>query len=222
MKQSFILIAIIFSLQIIHINFLTYDVSKLKISKTTDQIMLVIPSNPRTSIAKFLYYVKVGNVWKEYLTSEAHIGKNGLGKKVAGDKKTPVGVFKFTKYFGVADNPGTKLPYVKLNEYHYWNGDSSSKKYNQFVDSREYSAFNKKSSEHLVEYKTAYKYAMNISYNEKGVPNKGSAIFLHCYTSNPFTAGCVALPEKNMLKVMRKVNKNCKIVIDLVQNIHKY
>ena len=54
-----------------------------------------------------------------------------------GDKKTPIGVFKFTKYFGVADNPGTKLPYVKLNEYNYWNGDSSSKKYNQFVDSRE-------------------------------------------------------------------------------------
>ena len=222
MKQSFILMAIIFSLQFIYINSLTYDVSKLKLAKTTDQIMLVIPANPRTSMAKFLYYVKDGNVWKEYLKSEAHIGRNGLGKQVAGDKKTPVGAFKFTKYFGVADNPGTKLPYVKLNQYHYWNGDSNSKKYNQFVDSREYSAFNKKASEHLVDYKIAYKYAMNISYNEKGVPNKGSAIFLHCYTSNPFTAGCVALPEKNMLKVMKKVNKNCRIVIDLVQNIHKY
>ena len=63
---------------------------------------------------------------------------------------------------------------------------------------------------------------MNISYNEKGVPHKGSAIFLHCYTNNPYTGGCVALPEKNMLKVIKKVNKNCRIIIDLVQNIHKY
>lgn len=222
MKQSFFLISLTFSLKFIFMNSLTYDISKLKLSKTTDQIMLVIPSNPRSSSAKFLFYVKKGNEWNEYINSEAHIGKNGLGKQKEGDLKTPIGSFKFTKYFGVADNPGTKLPYVKLNEYHYWDGDSNSKKYNQFVDSREYNDFDKKASEHLISYKTAYKYAMNLNYNEKGEPHKGSAIFLHCYTNNPFTGGCIALPEKNMLKVMKKVNKNCRIVIDLVQNLHKY
>ena len=222
MKQSFFLIVLIFSLKLFIVNSLTYDVSKLKLSKTTDQIILVIPKNPRSSSAKFLFYEKNGNSWKEYIKSDAHIGKNGLGKQKEGDMKTPAGSFKFTKYFGVADNPGTKLPYVKLNEYHYWNGDSNSNKYNQFIDTREYNSFNKKDSEHLIIYKKAYKYAMNINYNEKGVPKKGSAIFLHCYSNNPYTGGCVAIPESNMLKVMKKVNKNCRIVIDLVQNLHKY
>jgi L,D-peptidoglycan transpeptidase YkuD (ErfK/YbiS/YcfS/YnhG family) len=222
MKQSLFLLSLIFSLKLDFINSLTYDVSKLRLSKTTDQIMLVIPPNPRSYSAKFLFYVKNGNTWNEYIKSEAHIGKNGLGKQKEGDNKTPIGAFRFTKYFGVADNPGTKLPYVKLNEYHYWDGDSNSKKYNQFVDTREYNEFDKNASEHLFVYKTAYKYAMNINYNEKGEPHKGSAIFLHCYTNNPYTAGCVALPENNMVKVMKKVNKNCRIVIDLVQNIHKY
>ena len=63
---------------------------------------------------------------------------------------------------------------------------------------------------------------MNINYNEKGVAKKGSAIFLHCYTKSPYTAGCVALPESNMLKAIRKVNKNCVIIIDLIQNIKNY
>ena len=63
---------------------------------------------------------------------------------------------------------------------------------------------------------------MNINYNEKGEPNKGSTIFLHYYTNNPYTAECIDLPEEIMLKVMKKVNQNCRIVIDLVQNIHKY
>ena len=211
MKQSLFLLSLILSLKLDFINSLTYDVSKLRLSKTTDQIMLVIPPNPRSYSAKFLFYVKNGNTWNEYIKSEAHIGKNGLGKQKEGDNKTPIGAFRFTKYFGVADNPGTKLPYVKLNEYHYWDGDSNSKKYNQFVDTREYNEFNKQASEHLYTYKKAYKYAMNISYNEKGVPNKGSAIFLHCYTNNPYTAGCVALPEEIMLKVMKKVIMKMKI-----------
>ena len=52
-----------------------YDVSKLKISKTTDQIMLVIPPSLQTSLAKFYFYIKIGNKWKEYIKSEAHIEK---------------------------------------------------------------------------------------------------------------------------------------------------
>ena len=222
MKQIFFLISLIFSLKLIFINSLTYDVSKLKLSKITDQIMLVIPTTPRSTSAKFLFYIKKGNAWIEYIKCEAHIGRDGLGLEREDQMKTPIGAFKFTKYFGIADNPGTKLPYIKLNEYHYWISDSKSKKYNQLVDIRKYKEFDKKAGEHLINYKKAYKYAMNINYNEKGVPNKGSAIFLHCYTENPYTGGCVAIPEEKMKKVMQKVNKNCRIVIDLPINIRKY
>ena len=59
MRQSLFLLSVIFSLKLIFINSLTYDVSTLKLAKTTDQIMLVIPPNPRTSSATFLFYVKM-------------------------------------------------------------------------------------------------------------------------------------------------------------------
>ena len=69
---------------------------------------------------------------------------------------------------------------------------------------------------------TAYQYAMNINYNEEGIPYKGSAIFLHCYTKNPYTAGCVALPYSYMETVLKNVSKNARIIIDLKENIYNY
>ena len=201
---------------------LTYDVSKLKISLKTDQIMLVIPKSYKSYQATFYYYIKKDNIWTEFLVSDAAIGRDGLGLQSEYDVKSPVGAFKFNKYFGINDNPGTKMPYIKLNSSLYWDGDSNSKRYNQMVNIETYKDFDKSKSEHLIEQTLAYKYAMNINYNEKGIPNKGSAIFLHCYTKNQYTAGCVAIPEDYIAKVLKKVNKGTTIIIDVAENIIKY
>ena len=109
---------------------------------------------------------------------ESHIGKDGLGLESEEDSKSPIGAFTFNKYFGIADNPGTKLPYIKVNESFYWNSDSESDRYNLLVNIETYKAFNPNISEHLIEYDLAYKYAMNLNYNEKREPYKGSAYFL--------------------------------------------
>ena len=91
----------------------TFEVSKLKVSSETDQIMIVVPESYTSYSAKFYYYIKnKDEKWDEMINSEAHIGKNGLGKEKEGDVKTPVGKYKFNYYFGIADNPGTKMPYV--------------------------------------------------------------------------------------------------------------
>ena len=82
--------------------------------------MLVIPTEYTSSIAKFYYYIKEGEEWKEFLISDAYIGRDGLGLQSESDVKSPIGLFKFTKFFGIADNPGTKMPYIKLNESLYW------------------------------------------------------------------------------------------------------
>ena len=198
-----------------------FDVSKLKLSKDIDQIMIVVPESSKSFSAKFYFYVKNEETWEEYIKVDAHIGKNGLGKRIEGDAKTPVGAYIFNKYFGVAENPGIKLPYIQLNEYYYWDCDSDSDMYNQFVDIRNYTDFDKSLSEHLIDEQLAYKYAMNMNYNEEGIPHKGCAIFLHCYTERPYTAGCVAIPEADMLKVIKKVNQKCVIIIDLAENIYK-
>ena len=40
-----------------------------------------------------------------------------------------------------------------------------------------------------------------------------SAIFLHCTGSNPYTAGCIAVSQKNMLKIIRAAQPGAKICI---------
>ena len=200
-----------------------YDVSKLKIASKTDQIMLVIPNSYKSCNAYFYYYVKSGNTWKEFIYTKANIGKNGVtSSKVEGDMKSPIGCFKFNKYFGIANNPGTKMPYIKLNNSLYWVSDPNSSRYDQMVNIETYTAFNKSISEHLIDETLAYKYAMNINYNQNNIPNMGSAIFLHCFKKVAYTSGCVAISESNMVKVLKKVNKNAMIVIDIKENIYKY
>ena len=202
-----------------------FDVSKLKVSSETDQIMLVIPESYSSYSAKFYYYIKgPDDKWKEIINCDAHIGKDGLGKvKEGGEYKSPIGKFKFNYYFGIQDNPGTKMPYLKVKESHWWNCDSTKKEYNTMIDTDEYgNDFDKKPSEQIIKYELAYAYAMNISYNEERIPGKGSAIFLHCFTLNPYTFGCVAIPKEKMIKVLINVNEKCIIIIDEGKNICNY
>ena len=221
MKNILILILSIY-LPSLFLSYEGFDVTKLKLSKETDQIMIVVPLNNDTYTANFYFYIKQKDKWFEYIISEAHIGKNGLGKEKEGDRKTPIGIYKFNCYFGIADNPGTNLPYIKLNDSLYWDGDSNSINYNLLVNIETYKDFDTKESEHLIEETLGYKYAMNMNYNEDRIPKKGSGIFLHCYTKNPYTARCVALPENNMIKVFKMVNKEARILIDYKENIYNY
>ena len=223
MNKKFLLIFLLYSFNFNIINSsLSIDISNLKIAKNTDQLLFVIPKSYDSHFANFYYFIKKGNEWELIIEAEAYIGKNGLGKTIEGDYKTPVGAFIFNKYFGIEDNPGAQLPYIKLNESLYWDCDSNSEKYNQMVNIETYSDFNKKDSEFLIEKTAAYKYAMNINYNEMGIPHKGSAIFLHCFTKNNFTAGCISISEENMIKVFQNINKYAVIIIDVFENISKY
>ena len=141
--------------------------------------MFVIPMIKNYSLTSLFYYIKENKEWKIYFVSEAFIGRDGLGLQSEDDVKTPVGIFNFTKFFGIADDPGTKKPYIKINESLYWVSDPKSPKYNQMVNIETFKDFDPKKGEHLIEQTVAYKYAMNINYNPTGIPGKGSAIFLH-------------------------------------------
>ena len=175
------------------------------------------------SNAEFNFYEHdVDNNFKEIMQAKAYIGKKGLGKTREGDMKTPVGVFHFTEACGILPDPGSKIGYTQVDGTHYWVGDSSSSYYNKFVSTRDYDDFNKKDSEHIIDYNLAYKYVLNISYNEDGKPGLGSAIFLHCQTKNKFTGGCVAIPENIMREVVKRVNSDCIIIIDKAKNINNY
>lgn len=159
--------------------------------------------------AQVILYNKVNGKFKQELKCQGYVGRNGIDKVREGDAKTPTGTFGFTKAFGIKNNPGSRITYTKLNKNLYWCGDKTW--YNQLIDIRKKKHYC--TGEHLIDYVPHYNYALALDYNKQGIYKKGSAIFLHCTGSNPYTGGCVAVSEKNMIKIMQTVDKNAKICI---------
>lgn len=174
------------------------------------QFVLVRASRNRAKV--YLLKQSRGGKWKQQVSANGYVGRNGItAKKREGDRKTPKGIYTLGRIFGVSRNPGTTLPYTKLNSSHYWVDDPASPYYNQFVSTRTVRK-NWNSAEHLISYTTAYAYAVAVDYNTAGTPGKGSAIFLHCSTGGP-TAGCIAVPRKSMIRILRRLEAGAKIHI---------
>ena len=194
-------------------------IKNLPAAKTSEQMVVVAGIQGTTAWISMHEKNSVGE-WEMIMTTPGFIGKNGLGKVKEGDNKTPVGTFRFDYALGIAPDPGCAIPYVQVNEHHYWSGDWNYK-YNQFVDDREAPAnFDKGNSEHLIDYNPDYVYVLNMGYNSACVPGKGAALFMHCFGDfKPWTGGCVGLPEAKMLFVMQHVRRGCACVIDSLQNL---
>ncbi|MBQ8934017.1 MAG: hypothetical protein IJ061_07010 [Lachnospiraceae bacterium] len=189
-------------------------------TETASQLFVVAAYD--TTCAWISMYNKTDDgKWEMIVSTPGFIGKKGLGKTKEGDSMTPVGTFGFNYAFGIADDPGCAIPYQKVTEDDYWSGDvRDGMKYNQMVSIKDYPDLNVEDSEHIVEYTRQYQYCMNISYNEACTPGLGSAIFLHCFGPyKPFTGGCVAIPENQMIKVMQNVKPDCVVVIDSLENL---
>lgn len=214
-------------------------IGQLEVAKYTNQIMVVAVSDEDVSLCLFerdsnvveeisqkqsgdKLQMQKNMEWKLVLETEAIIGKNGLGKKKEGDGKTPVGVFFFVKAFGILENPGCKMEYTQVDEDEYWVDDSASKYYNKFVDVNEAEP-DWMSAEHIVEYEESYHYVLATSYNVERIPGKGSAVFLHCTSEEAeATAGCIAIPEVYMQEIMKRVEPQCVLIVDKVENILSY
>ena len=196
------------------------QVAKMQCARDAGQLVLV--GGTGGSDALVAVYARNGGAWQKVLEAKGLIGKNGLGKTREGDAKTPVGVFRFTKAFGIAPDPGCRIPYTQVDDSHYWVGDPASPFYNTFVSTRDQSGFDAKESEHIVEYVKPYQYCLNISYNEEGKPGLGSAIFLHCIGTKPYTGGCVAIPEADMKRFLTIVQPDCRIAIASLDDLSKF
>ncbi len=194
-------------------------VGKLDAAEGAEQMLIVAAfSEDATDAWVSLHQKQSDGSWHMIMTSPGFIGKNGLGKTREGDAKTPTGVFHFNRAFGIADDPGCAIPYVKVDNDSYWSGDPrEGYHYNELVSIRDLPGLDLESgdSEHIVDYPYHYQYCLNISYNEEGIPGLGSAIFLHCLApAKPFTGGCVSIPEDHMRYVMQTVNSDTVVVID--------
>ena len=193
--------------------------------EAVSQLFIVAGMSTETTTATVSMHERDENgAWKQILSTPAFVGKNGLcadEDHKEGCGQTPMGVYKFNKAFGIADDPGCAIPYIKVDEDTYWSGDArEGMHYNEMVDIKDFPDLQMDDSEHIMDYDYQYRYCLNISFNEDGTPGRGSAIFLHCFGPvKPYTGGCVALPENIMKIVMQRVDPDCVVVIDTLENL---
>lgn len=182
-----------------------YDKSVIGRSKQ----VITVSSSGSSCIVEM--YEKFGAWWSCVLRAEGTVGKNGVSEKSReGDLCTPRGCYNLGFAFGTEKLDGLNIEYRQINNSCYWIDDPESPLYNQWVES---SIISWKSAEHLADYPQAYKYSVVIDYNMSPViPYKGSAIFLHCMTG-AYTAGCVAVPEDDMLNIMKRLDPQLSPVI---------
>ena len=141
------------------------------------------------------------------------IGKNGkTSKKIEGDNKTPKGVYALGPlYYRKDRHPklSTKLKKIEIMKNFGWCDDVKSKFYNKPIKTN----INVR-HEKLYRNDKKYDLLIPIEYNsKKPKKNKGSAIFIHLTKNYKKTQGCVAIKEKDMLILLKLINKKTKIKI---------
>jgi L,D-peptidoglycan transpeptidase YkuD (ErfK/YbiS/YcfS/YnhG family) len=138
-----------------------------------------------------------------------------------GDHATPVGVFGIgVTMYGVRPNPGRlHYAYHRLVCGDWWDEDPYSPRYNRFVwvpcgITPGFAAW----SEPLWRATVAYTYFAVIDFNmrpiRRGANALGSGIFLHSWVGGA-TEGCVALPEGELLMVLRWLRPAAHPVIEI-------
>ena len=190
----------------------------------TNQLLIVAASGMDKTTCKVSMHERDGEGnWIQIFSVDGYVGKKGMvldSERKEGCGKTPIGVYYFNKAFGIADDPGCSIPYIKVTKDLYWSGDMRDGMcYNEMVSINDLPELDIKSSEHLIVYTKAYQYCLNISFNEECTPGRGSAIFLHCMGNNKYTAGCVAVSKDTMIKIMKRVDPDCVVIIDLKSNL---
>ena len=140
------------------------------------------------------------------------IGKKGLNSnKKEGDYSTPKGLYKLKKLYFRKDRvgiPKSKLTKKIIKKNMAWCDDPNHKKYNEEIQ-----IYEKKNRENLYRDDYKYDYIISISYNEKKIPNKGSAVFIHLTDNYKPTAGCIALKKKDFEILLKLVDKKTKIKV---------
>jgi L,D-peptidoglycan transpeptidase YkuD (ErfK/YbiS/YcfS/YnhG family) len=138
----------------------------------------------------------------------AHVGSDGLSTAPSeSTSATPIGSFTLTQAFGALSDPGTPLPYLHTTSGDWWISQPGSL-YNTHQRCYSGCSFTQGApNEHLMYETPYYNYAVVIDYNTANSPTgvrqgAGSAFFLHVTDGNP-TAGCVAIPQYNLVSIMR-------------------
>ncbi|PKN17289.1 MAG: hypothetical protein CVU71_17315 [Deltaproteobacteria bacterium HGW-Deltaproteobacteria-6] len=184
----------------------TTSSAKAGLSENVRQILLVTDERFLFFASRKVYVLeKQDSTWRQAMEPiDAVVGRNGFapsGQKREGDGRTPSGLYRLGTAFGYTASAVTKMPYRQAMADDVWVDDVGAPDYNRWVKQNETRALSyekMKRDDHL------YQYGMVIEYNtDPVIKGYGSAIFLHIWAgSGSSTAGCVAVSEEDMLKIL--------------------
>jgi len=177
------------------------------------QVIEISASGMGTTRATARTYRLDGGRWRVvHKAIPARLGWGGLShprSRVAGDGTTPIGDYGFVFDFGSRTDPGVDgFEWRHLRPGDCWAGTRAD--YNRWVERTPCAPADEDlwSNAGL-----AYRYAAVIDFNyEHPDFGRGSGIFLHVSHHSP-TAGCVSLPERDLLGVLRWMRPGVRILI---------
>ena len=191
---------------------------------SVEQAIVVTAKHWRTTHATLRAYERRDGRWVEVVgATRARVGSTGMipeARRLQNTGKTPAGTFAITSAFGRKADPGTDLPYLKVDRndtWPYWRGDPATYNVLQTArfNARQYGSF----IERLWSKGAQYNYVAVMDYNlpKGGITTgadgvrrasspadtrKGGGIFLHV-DNGKATAGCISVPEATMVRLLR-------------------
>jgi L,D-peptidoglycan transpeptidase YkuD (ErfK/YbiS/YcfS/YnhG family) len=142
------------------------------------------------------------------------LGRGGIiANKREGDGGTPKGTFRPRRLWWRADRhtrPRTFLPVRAILPEDGWCEDPHSRRYNRPIRlDRDHGGDRLKRDDHL------YDFIVEIDHNTSPrIVGRGSAVFLHLARENfSPTAGCVSMTKSAMLRLLRRLGPQTRIVI---------
>ncbi len=145
-------------------------------------------------------------------TIKVALGRGGIkANKREGDGATPRGTFRPVRLWWRADRhprPQTLLPVRAIAPEDAWCEDPNDRHYNQPVHS-------KQSGDRLTRDDHLYDFIIEIDHNtHPRIAGRGSAVFLHLARKDfSPTAGCVSMTKGAMLRLLKRLGPETKIVI---------
>jgi L,D-peptidoglycan transpeptidase YkuD (ErfK/YbiS/YcfS/YnhG family) len=171
----------------------------------TEVITVVAASTASTTATLQAWTKAPGGGWLKHGSAvTAHVGSAGLTTHASESlSATPIGSFTLTRAFGRDANPGTAIPYHVTSPSDWWISQPGSLYNTMQTCSGSCSFTQGNPNEHLYYETPYYNYAVVIDYNTGPVvQGAGSAFFLHV-TDGAATAGCVAIPQANLVSIMQ-------------------
>ena len=155
-------------------------------------------------------YIRVGKPVR------AFVGSAGVGRASEYVNRTPAGVFTLTEAFGRLPDPGTRLPYRRIDLSSWWVSDVSSPHYNTYRECSPgaWCGFAQSRSEQLGAI-SLYSHAVVIDSNRDPItPGAGSAFFLH-ESEGKATQGCVSITRNELVRVLQWLRPRKQPVISI-------